>query len=104
MLLYSIVQGSLALNILSIDIGSVAEEELAELHTLDAVDETGAAVKIWFLNVGIVVDQELHDVEVGHEAGGPDGSGARVRHAVDVRAVPHQHVHHAVLAGYAGAP
>ena len=98
------MEGSFALDVLCIDVGAVLQQELAQFHALDAVDEAGAAVEIWFLDVGVVVDQELHDVQVGHEAGGPHGSGARVRHAVDVRAVPHQHVHHAVLAGYAGAP
>ena len=72
MRLYSIVQGSLALNVLSIDIGSVTEEELAELDTLDAVDETGPAVEIWFLNISIVGHKELHYVQMSHEASGPN--------------------------------
>ena len=102
--LYGVMESSLALNVLSVHPGTGSQEELAELHTLDAVDETGAAVKIWFLDVGIVVHQQLDDVQMGHEAGGPHRGGAGVRHAVDVGAVADQDVDDAVLAGDTGAP
>jgi hypothetical protein len=36
------------------------------------VDETGATVEVGLLNVGFVDHQKLHDVQVGHEARGPN--------------------------------
>ena len=104
MLLDGVVEGGLALDVLGVDLGSIAEEELAELDTLDAVDETGAAVVVWLLDVCVIIDQELDDVKVGHEAGGPHGGGASVGHGVDIGPVPHQHVDHLELAGHGGAP
>ena len=79
-LLDGVVEGGLALDVLGIDLGPIAQQELAELDTLDAVDETGAAVVVWLLDVCVIIDQELDDVKVGHEAGGPHGGGAGVGH------------------------
>ena len=104
MLLDGVVQRGLALDVLRVDLGAVTQQELAQLHALHAVDEARAAVEVGLLDVRVVVDEELDDVEVGHEAGGPDWGGARVGHAVNVRPVAHQHVHHAELAGHGGAP
>ena len=104
MFLNGIMQSSLALDILSIHLRTVSQQELAQLDTLNTVYETSSAVKIRFLYIRIIVDEELDNVQMSHEAGGPHGGRPGVRHAVHVRPVPHQHVHHAELARYGGAP
>ena len=69
MFLNSIVKSSLALNVLSVDISPVPQQELTQLYALHTVDEAGTAVKIWFLNICTICDKQLHYVKVGHEAG-----------------------------------
>ena len=50
----SIVEGSLALNVLCIDVGPVLEKELTQLDALHAVDQAGASVVVGPLDVRIV--------------------------------------------------
>ena len=49
-----IVEGSLALDVLCIDVGPVLEKELAQLDALHAVDQAGASVVVGPLDVRIV--------------------------------------------------
>ena len=49
-----IVEGSLALDVLCIDIGPMLEEKFAQLNALHAVDQTGATVVVRPLDVRIV--------------------------------------------------
>ena len=104
MLLDGVVEGGLALDVLRVDVGAVDQEELAQLHRLDRVDEAGAAVVVGPLDVCVVRHQQADNVQVRHEAGRPDRRGAGVRDGVDVGAVPHQRVHHLELSGDGGAP
>ena len=67
------MEGSFALDILSIHFGTISQQKLAQFDTLHAVYKTSSAVEIRFLYISIIVDQELDNVEVGHEARGPDG-------------------------------
>ena len=48
------MEGSLALDVLRIDVGAVFQEELAQLDALHAVDQAGAAVVVWALDVRVV--------------------------------------------------
>ena len=48
------MEGSFALDVLCIDVGAVLQQELAQFHALDAVDEAGAAVVVGSLDVSIV--------------------------------------------------
>ena len=48
------MKGSLALNVLRVDVGAVLQEELAQLDALHAVDQAGAAVVVWALDVRVV--------------------------------------------------
>ena len=48
------MEGSFALDVLRIDVGAVLQQELAQFHALDAVDEAGAAVVVGSLDVSIV--------------------------------------------------
>ena len=48
------MEGSLALNVLCIDIGPVLEKELAQLDTLHTVDQTGATIVVGPLDVRII--------------------------------------------------
>ena len=52
--LNGIVKGSLALDVLRVDVGAVLQEELAQLDALHAVDQAGAAVVVWALDVRVV--------------------------------------------------
>ena len=49
-----IVESSLALDVLCIDVGPVLEKELAQLDALHAVDQAGASVVVGPLDVRIV--------------------------------------------------
>ena len=46
MLLDGVVEGGLELDVLRVDVGAGLEQELAERHGLDRVDEAGAAVVV----------------------------------------------------------
>ena len=48
------MEGSLALDVLCIDIRPVLEQELAKLNALHAVDQAGASVVVWSLDVRVV--------------------------------------------------
>ena len=48
------MEGSLTLDVLCIDIRSVLEQELTKLNALHAVDQTGASVVVWSLDVRVV--------------------------------------------------
>ena len=48
------MEGSLALDVLCIDVGPVLEQELAQLDALHAVDQAGASVVVGPLDVRIV--------------------------------------------------
>ena len=48
------MEGSLALDVLCIDIRSVLEQELTKLNALHAVDQAGASVVVWSLDVRVV--------------------------------------------------
>ena len=52
--LNGIVEGSLALDVLRVDVGAVLQEELAQLDALHAVDQAGASVVVWALDVRVV--------------------------------------------------
>ena len=48
------MEGSLALDVLCIDIRPVLEQELTKLNALHAVDQAGASVVVWSLDVRVV--------------------------------------------------
>ena len=48
------MEGSLALDVLCIDIRPVLEQELTKLNALHAVDKTCASVVVWSLDVRVV--------------------------------------------------
>ena len=48
------MEGSLTLDVLCIDIRSVLEQELTKLNALHAVDQTGASVVVWSLDVRVI--------------------------------------------------
>ena len=94
----------LPLDVLGVHLGSIAQQEFAQLDTLDAVDEAGAADVVGLLDVSIVVDQELHNIEVSLVAGGPQGGGAGVRHRIHVSIMLQEQRQHVGLAGHRGGP
>lgn len=103
-LLDGVVEGSLVLDVLSVDVGPILQKVLAELHTLDRVDEAGAPVVVRLGDVGPILHQVGHNVQVGHEAGAPDGGRARVGDTVDVRPSLHQAPDHRQPPSDGGAP
>ena len=72
------MEGSFALDVLRIDVGAVLQQELAQFHALDAVDEAGAAVVVGSLDVSIVRHKQFNNVKVSHEAGRTNWCGASV--------------------------
>ncbi len=51
------------------EVGDLSKKMAKQTVTVPVpVDETGATVEVWLLNVGFVDHQQLHDVQVGHEA------------------------------------
>ena len=77
-LLNGVMKCRLLLVILSVDLCSVFQQELAQLLRLDRVDETGAPVVVGLLNVGIGLHQDFDNVKMGHVAGAPHGGGSGV--------------------------
>jgi hypothetical protein len=75
-LLYSVVESSLVLDVSGVDISPVFQEEVAEGGALYGIDETGAPVVVGAVDVGPVLHQVLDDLEVRHEARGPHGGSS----------------------------
>lgn len=104
MFLNGVVQGSLHLNVLSIHVGTVLEKIAAQLCALHRVDQARAAVVVRLDYVGTILDEELNNIKVRHEARRAHGRRARIGNVVHVGIVPHQTLHHLQAAGDGRTP
>lgn len=103
-LLYGIVECSFALNIFGIHIGTFAYQIRAQFHRLDAVDQTGATIVIWFLYIGTIFHQILNDLQIGHETCTAHWRRSRIRQCIDVRTKTYQKLYHMQFSGHGRTP
>lgn len=104
MLLNRIVQRRLILNVARIHVRPPADEVRAQRHRLHRIDQTGAAIEVGLLDVGAILDQAHHHIQMGHEAGAAHRRRSRVRWCVQRRAEPYETLDDRQFAGHAGAP
>lgn len=86
MLLYGIVEGSFILNIACVHVGSFADQVQAQRHRLHRVDQARAPVEIGLFDVGSVLNETLHNLQVRHKAGATYGRRTSVRRRIQRRA------------------